>query len=56
MSRLQTKRSDREGHEARRMGLAAMPLDEHLQSRQSEREAGVEGRSDPVHNLLNMVV
>jgi hypothetical protein len=56
MSRFQTKRGSREGHAARRMGLEAMPRDEPIQSRQSEREAGVEGCSDPVPNLLNMVV
>ncbi len=39
---LQTKLSHREGHEARRMGLEAMPLDQHIKSRHGEREAGAE--------------
>jgi len=56
MSRCQTKRSDREGHEARRMGQEGMRLDEHLHSHPREREASVEGHPALVPNLLNMVV
>jgi hypothetical protein len=47
---LQTKLSDREGHEARRMGLEAMPLDQHIKSRHSECEARLEVLPDPVHH------
>ena len=36
---LQTKFSYREGHEARRGGLEAMPLNQHIEGRHGEREA-----------------
>ena len=35
---LQTQLSDREGHEARRVGLEAMPLDEDIEGGYSERQ------------------
>ena len=35
---LQTKLSHREGHEARRVGLEAMPLDEDIEGGYSERQ------------------
>ena len=35
---LQTKFSYREGHEARRVGLEAMPLDEDIEGGYSERQ------------------
>jgi len=38
---LQTKFSDREGHEARGIGLEAMPLDQHIEGGHGEREPGV---------------
>src|SRR6266849_3175439 len=38
VSILQTKFSDREGHEARRIGLEAVPLDQHVKGRHGERE------------------
>jgi hypothetical protein len=38
---LQTKLSNREGHEARRVGLEAMPLDQQIKSGHGEREPGV---------------
>src|SRR5207244_703019 len=41
VSILQTKLSNREGHEARRIGLEAMPLDEHIEGRHGEREPGL---------------
>ena len=41
VSILQTKFSDREGHEARRIGLEAVPLDQHVKDRHGERESGV---------------
>ena len=38
VSILQTKFSDREGYEARRVGLEAMPLDEYIEGGHGERE------------------
>src|SRR2546421_2268684 len=38
ISILQTKSSDREGHEARGVGLETMPLDQHIEGGQGERE------------------
>ena len=35
---LQTKLRDREGHEARRGGPEALPLDQHIEERHRERE------------------
>jgi hypothetical protein len=37
ISILQTKFSDRERHKARRIGLEAVPLDEHIESGHGER-------------------
>ena len=51
---LQTKLGNREGHEARRIGEEAMPLDQHIKSRHSEGEAGVEVLPDAVHHLLEV--
>src|SRR6266436_6540312 len=51
---LQTKLSHREGHEARRVGEEAMPLDEHIEGRHGERKPGVKIRPDPMHHLLQM--
>ena len=51
---LQTKLSHREGHEARRVGEEAMPLDEHIEGRHGERKPGVKIRPDPVHHLFAM--
>ena len=53
---LQTKLSDREGHEARRVGQEAMPLDQHIEGRHGEREAGVEIRPAPMHHLLKVAL
>ena len=55
VSILQTKLSDREGHEARRIGLEAMPLDEHIEGRHGEREPGVKIRPAPMHHLFEIV-
>src|SRR5215475_5636778 len=41
ISILQTKFSNREGHEARRGGLEVMPLDQHVKCRHGEREGHV---------------
>src|SRR5919108_6656634 len=51
---LQTKFSDREGHEARRMGLETMPLDQHIEGRHGEREPGLEIPPDAVYDPLEM--
>ena len=47
----QTKFSYREGHEARRVGLKAMPLDQDIEGGQGEREPCVEIRPDSMHHL-----
>ena len=39
VSILQTKFRNREGHEARRIGLEAMPLDQHMEGRHGKRQA-----------------
>ena len=52
ISVLQTKFSDREGHEARRVGLEAMPLNQHIEGRHGEREPRLKIRPDPVHDFL----
>src|SRR6516225_8688498 len=54
VSILQTKFSDREGHEARRIRLEAMPLDEHIEGGHGEREPGVKIRPAPVHDFLEV--
>src|SRR5260221_12797728 len=51
---LQTKLSHREGYEARRIGLEAMPLDQHIEGGHSERQPGVEIRPYTVHDPLEM--
>src|SRR5215831_2947416 len=51
---LQTKFSYREGHEARRGGLEAMPLDEHIESGHGERQACLKIGPAPMHHLLQM--
>ena len=54
MSIIQTNISHRERHEARRIGLEPMPLDEDMKSHHGEREACVEVLPDPVHALLEV--
>src|SRR5262245_31687188 len=54
ISILQTKSSDREGHEARRGGLEALPLDQHIEGRHGERQACLKIRPAPMHHLLQM--
>ncbi len=51
---LQTKLSYREGHEARRVGLETMPLDQHIEGGHGEREPGVKIRPDSMHDLFAM--
>src|SRR5882672_4350134 len=52
VSILQTKLGHREGHEARRMGLEAMPLDQDIKGGHGEREPGVEIRPHAVRDPL----
>ena len=54
VSILQTKFSYREGHKARRIGLEAMPLDQHIEDSHGEREARLKIRPAPMHHLFAM--
>src|SRR5882672_7852744 len=54
VSILQTQFSDREGHEARRVGLEAVPLDQHIEGGHGERQARLKIRPAPMHHLLHM--
>src|SRR5438045_9319516 len=54
ISTLQTKLSAREGHEARRGGLEAMPLDQHIEGGHGERQARLKIRPAPMHHLFAM--
>src|SRR5215467_9001679 len=49
---LQTKFSYRERHETRRVGLETVPLHQHIEGCQGEREPRLKIRPDPVHDLL----
>src|SRR5438132_4869249 len=51
---LQTKFSYREGHEARRVGLEAVPLDQHIEGGHGERQARLKIRPAPMHHLFEM--
>src|SRR4030095_1180580 len=51
---LQTKFSDREGYEARRIGLEAVPLDQHIEGSHGERQTRLKIRPAPMHHLLQM--
>src|SRR5260370_19746266 len=51
---LQTKFSDREGHEARRVGFEAVPLDQHIEGGHGERQARLKIHPAPMHHLLHM--
>src|SRR5262245_50151118 len=53
-SSLQTKFRNREGHEARRIRLEAMPLDQHIEGRHGEREPGVKIRPASMYDLLEV--
>ena len=53
-SLLQTKFSNREGHEASRVGLETMPLGQYIEGGHGEREPGVEIRPDAMHHLFEM--
>ena len=54
VSILQTKFSYGEGHEARCVGLEAMPLDQHIEGGQGEREPRLKRRPHAVHDPLEM--
>src|SRR5438093_6189181 len=54
ISILQTKFSNREGHEARCMGLEPMPLNQHIEGRHGEGQPCLKIRSAPMHHLLHM--
>src|SRR5215471_15677766 len=54
VSILQTKFSYGEGHEARRGGLQAMPLDHHIEGGHRERQARLKIRPAPMHHLFHM--
>src|SRR5215467_1610189 len=54
VSILQTKFSYGERHEARRGGLQAMPLDQHIEGGHGEREARLKIRPAPMHHLFEM--
>src|SRR6266481_6949746 len=54
ISILQTKFSYGEGHEARRVGLETMPLDQYVEGGHGKREPGVEIRPDAMHDLFEM--
>src|SRR5216683_7982606 len=54
ISILQTKLRDREGHEARRVGLETMPLDQHIEGGHGEREPRLKIRPAPVHDLFEV--
>src|SRR5919197_2540702 len=51
---LQTKLRYGEGHEARRGGLEAMPLDQHIEERHREREPCLKIRPLAVHDFLEV--
>jgi Protein of unknown function (DUF2652) len=54
ISHLQTKLGHREGHEARRIGLEAMPLHQHIEGGHGERQARLKIRPAPMHHLFQM--
>src|SRR5438876_9577872 len=54
ISLLQTKFSYGEGHETRRVGLEAMPLDQHVEGGHGECQTRLKIRPAPMHHLLQM--
>src|SRR5439155_11225117 len=54
LSILQTKLSDRERYETRRVRLEAMPLDEDIEGRHGEGQARLKIGPAPVHDLFEM--
>src|SRR5262244_86516 len=51
---LQTKFSDREGHEARRVGLEAVPLDQHIEGGHGEGQTRLKISPAPMHHVFEM--
>ena len=51
---LQTKLRHREGHETRRGGLEAMPLDQHIKGCHGEGEARLKIRPAPMHHFFEV--
>ena len=51
---LQTKLSDREWHETRRVGLEAIPLDEDIEGRYGEGQTRLKIGPAPMHHLFEM--
>src|SRR5215470_8541155 len=51
---LQTKFSYREGHEARRVGLEAMPLDQHIEGGHGEGQTRLKIGPAPMHHVFEM--
>src|SRR5215468_3675743 len=56
VSILQTKFSDREGHEARRVGLEAVPLDQHVEGGHGEGQPCLKIGPAPMQHLLHMAL
>src|SRR5467141_4137055 len=54
VSILQTKFSNREGHEARRIGLETMPLDQHIEGRHGACQARLKIGPAARHDLFAM--
>src|SRR5213596_1047048 len=54
ISILQTKFSDRERHEARRVRLETMPLDQHIEGGHRERQTRLKIGPAPMHHLLEV--
>src|SRR5215510_7594014 len=53
-STLQTKFSYREGHEARRVGLEAMPRDQHIEGGHGEGQTRLKIGPAPMHHVFEM--
>src|SRR2546422_9681111 len=53
---LQTKTRHREGHEARRVGLETMPLDQHIEGGHGERQARLKIGPAPMHHLFKRTI
>lgn len=51
---LQTKFSDREGHETRRVGLEAVPLDQHIEGGHGEGQTRLKIGPAPMHHVFEM--
>src|SRR6266702_2166821 len=54
ISILQTKFSNRERHEARRVRLETMPLDQHIEGGHGEGQTRLKIRPAPMHDFLEV--